>query len=185
VGFLINNQSLCQGIAKDRTTRWVRETLKKHLPQGHDFEVSWCLVACGVLGITVRKQDLPAPETLPNSVVFALLGLLRERNLLEVPLSYWKWRTQLKKLGIFSEAWLPFYEAVRRKWTNDKKMVSAVNSNPTLSSMLKRSVTFLDDDIFQATTINLKKRTFKKAKAGKKKPISWWTNIPTAGLDYS
>jgi hypothetical protein len=185
VGFLINNQSLCQGPAKERTTRWIRSTLKKHLPQGHDFEVAWCFVACGVLGIKIRSEDLSDVKAVPNSVLFALLGLLKEKGLLEVPLSYWQWRAHLKSLGIYSEAWLPFYEAVRRKWTTDKKMLSAVNADSTLAAMLKAGVTFLEDDIFQAATINLKKRTFKKGKPKKRKPITWkWTNIPTSEVDY-
>jgi hypothetical protein len=178
VSFLINNQSLCHGIARERTIRWIRKTLKKHFHHGHDFEVSWCFVACAVIGIKIRKEDISITGSVPNSVLLALLGLLREKGLLEVPLSYWPWRSHLKTMGIYSEGWLPYYEAVRRKWTLDKKMISVIKADSTLAAMLKADVTFLEDDIFQAGTINLKKRTFKKGKPLEKKPLPWsWANI--------
>ncbi len=185
VSFLINNQALCSGVARERTIRWVRMTLKRHLPHGHDFEVAWCLVACAIIGIKIRKEDISSTHAIPNSVLLALLGLLREKGLLEVPLSHWPWRAHLKAMGVYSEAWLPFYESIRRKWTTDKKMVSAVMSDPTLAAMLKANVTFLEDDIFEAAMINLKKRVFKKGKPQKKPPHSWgWANIAGLASDY-
>lgn len=185
VGILINNQSLCQGLARERTVRWVRSTLKRHLPHGHDFEVGWCFVACAVLGIKIRKEDISHSVSMPSFAVLALLGLLREKKLLEFPLTFWPWRAQLKSLGIFSEAWLPYYESVRRKWTKDKAMIAVVNADPTLSEMLKEKVTFLEDDAFQAATINLKKRVFKKGAAKKPAALKWgWANIKIEDLDY-
>jgi hypothetical protein len=91
-----------------------------------------------------------------------MLGLLHEKDLLGLPLSAWPWRAHLKKLGIYSEAWLPFFEAVRRKWTKDKKMVDAVCSDPILSKMLDSGVTFLEDQIFEAKSVDVARRVFSR-----------------------
>ncbi len=185
VSFLINNQLLCHGIAKERTIRWIRKTLKKHLPHGHDFEVAWCLVACAVIGVKIRKEDISLAHSIPNSVLLALLGLLREKGLLEVPLSHWPWRAHLKTIGVYSEGWLPYYEAIRRKWTTDKKMVSVIAADPTLAAMLRANVTFLEDDIFEAGAMNLKKRIFKRGKPQKKAALPWsWANIADIASVY-
>jgi hypothetical protein len=88
-------------------------------------------------------------------------------------------------MGIYSEGWLPYYEAVRRKWTLDKKMVSVIKADATLAAMLKADVTFLEDDIFQAGTMNLKKRIFKKGKPLKKTSLPWgWANIADIASIY-
>jgi hypothetical protein len=160
--FLVNNRALCLSSPnKTRIEKWVRSTLDTHAAQGHDFEVAWCLLVCGALGIKVRKSDVTGPGLLPNSIVLALLGLLRERKLLNVPLSSWPWRAEFKKSGINGHNWLPYYEAVRRKWTTDKKLIAAVKNDTILGKMLSKNVTFLEDRIFEAKKIDLTSRTFK------------------------
>jgi hypothetical protein len=136
--------------------------LRLHVPHGHDYEVAWCLVVCGVFKFRVESDFLPSTDSMPNAIVFAMLGLLHEKKLLGLPLSAWPWRAHLKKRGIYSEAWLPFFEAVRRKWTKDKKMVGAVNSDPILSEMLTSGVTFLEDQIFEAKSVDVARRVFSK-----------------------
>jgi Reverse transcriptase (RNA-dependent DNA polymerase) len=189
-GFLINNQKLCgKNSHKERITKWVRATLNAHSIHGHDFEVAWCLVVCGALKIKVRKTDVQSEDRLPNSIVLALLGLLSERKLLTVPFSNWPWRAEFKKKGIYSHQWLPFYEAVLRKWTRDKKLVAAVSSDPILSKMLSDKVTFLEKRIFEAASINLTSRIFKppKAEGPKGKRIKGFGDliISALDLDYS
>jgi hypothetical protein len=165
--FLVNNRNICRKRQyKERITKWVRATLNAHARHEHDFEVAWCLVVCGALRIKVRKADISIPGQVPGSIVFALLGLLSERKLLTVPLSTWPWKAEFKKAGVFSHRWLPFYEAVRRKWTNDKAMIKAVNSNPVMARMLAKKVTFLEDRIFDAAEINITRRTFVRPLSG-------------------
>ena len=159
-GFVVNHQLLCVGPTKEKTLKWIRSMLRTHLPHGHDFEIAWCLVICGVLKFPLDKDDLPPTSSMPNAIVFAMLGLLHERGLLKVPLSAWPWRAYLKKQGVYGEGWLPFFEAVRHKWTKDKKMINAINSDQILSKMLAARVSFLEDQIFEAKNVDLTRRVF-------------------------
>lgn len=129
----------------------------------HDFEVAWCLLVSGVFQITIHEKDVVSFGPTPNSVNFAILGMLRERGLLSVPLSRWAWRSVFKKNGIYGENWLPFYEAVRRKWTKDKTIISAVTGDPILKKMLAAEVTFLEDHVFDAIKIDVVRRVFGKS----------------------
>ena len=165
--FLINHQEKCDDSKfRDRISKWVRATIKVHLPQGHDFEVAWALLVCGVLKMEVSADDMASAVATPNPTIFAILGMLSERQLLKFQLKQWPWKAE--KAGINGQNWLPFYEAVRRKWTADKSMVSAVKQHPVLSRMLAANVTFLEDEIFDASTINITRRVFRK----KRKPAA-------------
>ena len=178
--FLVNNKAFCLSKPnKIRIEKWVRFTLDAHAAHGHDFEVAWCLLVCGALGIKVRKTDVKSFGPLPNSIVLALLGLLKERKLLAVSLSSWPWRAEFKKLGVNSRYWLPYYEAVRRKWTTDKKLIAAVKSDAILNKMLISNVTFLEDRIFEAQKIDLMSRTFKPPK------IKGFGDIAISPADFS
>ena len=184
VEFLINNQQLCQSNPmKSRVIRWIRSMLSSHLPHGHDYEAAWCLVACGVLKIKVRKKDIATDSAIPNPIVFAIMGLLRQHGLLTVSLSTWRWRVEFKKNGIFTQNWLAFYEAVRRKWTTDKKLVAAVKANSILSKMLSAKVTFLEDQVFEATQISISRRVFVKSPA-KKLRVRGFGDIVIGDIDY-
>jgi len=161
--FLINNQHLCVGEDRAKVIAWTKAVLKRNLNHDHDFEVAWCLVVCAVLKIDVDNSGIPDSKTMPNASIFALLGLLHEKGLLKVPLSTWPWRAHLKQHGPHSEMWLPFYEAVRRGWTKDAKLVNAIKTDLVFSKMLAAKVTFLEDMIFDAAKIDLTRRVFFKA----------------------
>jgi hypothetical protein len=162
VVFLINNQKLCSNQEiKLRVRQWICSILSIHLPQGHHFEVAWSLVAAGVLQIRLEDKDVPSDGTFPGSIVLALFGLLWERNLVSFSLSRWDWRGQLRAQGAFGENWLLLHEAVRRKWTSDKKLIGFASAHPLLSQALKENVAFLRDDVLDARSINLDRRTFK------------------------
>jgi hypothetical protein len=136
--------------------------LSIHMPQGHDFETTWCLVACGVLKIKLDKSDISIGDGVPNPIVLTLMWLLRERKLLTVRMSEWNWRAKFREVGIYSENWLPMYEAVSRKWTSDAKIVNDVKTNPVLEKMLAGKVTFIEDQIFDAKRIDISHRVFSK-----------------------
>ncbi len=159
--FLINHQSICgdQDIRK-RVVTWVKTTIRTNIQHAHDSEITWCLLTGAVLRISFDEIELPPFDKRPNSVVFAMLGMLRERGLLSVSLSKWGWRSEFKKTGVYSENWLPYYEAVRRKWTKDKDIISAVTGDPVFSKMLDANVTFLEDRIFDAAKIHIARRIF-------------------------
>jgi hypothetical protein len=164
---LINNQDFCAELnARKRIEKWCRSTIKKHIRHGHDFEVAWSLVVCGVLRITLNRKDLESDAQVPSPTTLALLGLLHEKELLLAPLSAWPWRAVLKKAGVLDQYWLPFYEAVRRNWTKDKSLIDAVKANPVLAKMLASKVTFLEDRIFDAAQINISSRMF-RARGGR------------------
>jgi hypothetical protein len=160
--FLINYQSLCVGPSEERTLRWIKSMLNLHLAHGHDFVIAWCFVVCGVLKFTLDKDDLPPTNVMPNAIVFTMLGLLHEKNLLPISLSAWPWRAHLKAHGIYGEYWLPFFESVGRKWTKDKKLVFAVTGDAVLAQMLTAGVTFLEDQIFEAKNLDVNRRVFSK-----------------------
>jgi hypothetical protein len=161
--FLINHQGKCSHPAfRARIAKWAKTTIKTHLPQNHDYEVAWALLVCGVLQIKVTEDDMSAAATTPNPAIFAILGMLNERQILDFKLDRWHWKSDFKKTGINSHNWLPFYEAVRRKWTKDKAMVTAVTQHPVFSRMLSADVTFLEDTIFDVSEINITRRVFRK-----------------------
>lgn len=161
--YLVNHQWMCtSAYARSRVERWIKSVIRRHMPQSHDFEVAWCLMLAGVLKVRLCTADFESFEARPNSAVFALLGMLRERKLLEPSLEKWQWRAQFKKNGIYGEDWLPFYEAVRRGWTKDKGIVTAIRSEPIFKEMLQNNVTFIANDILDAKSINTKRRVFSK-----------------------
>jgi hypothetical protein len=168
--FLINHQMLCVGTSRERTLKWIKSMLRMHLVHGHDFEISWCFVLCGIFKLKLSKEELPRTDVMPNAVVFVMLGLLHERGLLELRLSAWPWKAHLKELGLYSEYWLPFFEAVRRKWTKDKKIIGAVKSDAVLAKMLNDGVSFLDDQIFEAKNLDVARRVFRKVPMSISKP---------------
>lgn len=164
--FVINNQKTCGRKAyRDRITRWIRETLNTHSVHDHDYEVAWSLVVCGAMKIKVRKSDIKTGGHLPNPIVLALLGLLGEQKLLAVPFSSWPWRAEFKRAGIYGQNWLPFYEAVRRKWTADKTLIRAVKADPIMEKMLANKVTFLDRRVFEAESIDIASRVFRSSRS--------------------
>jgi hypothetical protein len=90
---------------------------------------------------------------------------MKERKLLNFPMSKWAWRQKLKESGVLCPYWLPYYESVKRGWTKDKLLEKEVKAHKVLASMLANKVTFLDFDIMSAKSINLKKLVYtKKAK---------------------
>lgn len=165
-GFLINNQHrFTDEKNRSRIEHWILLILKLHLPQGHHFEVAWALVVAGVLRISLKRADITLDGTFPGSTILSLFGLLRERRLIDIPLSHWDWRARLRQQGPLGENWLLYYEAVRRKWTNDKYLQKEIQQHPTLALALSENVAFLNDDILDARNINLDKRTFRRRRA--------------------
>lgn len=98
-----------------------------------------------------RRVDLPPIGSPPNAVVFAIMGLLREKGRLPFPMDDWKWRAAFKSKGVLSENWLPMYEAVRRRWTRDRRIIADVSADPIFADMLANNVTFMDDEIFKSS----------------------------------
>lgn len=174
--FVINHQDFCQpAYIKRRIAKWLKSTMRLNALRGNDFEQAWCLVISGVLRIELDQEDLPSRDTVPSGVVLAILGMLRERKLLKVPLSWWKWRAELNKSGLMGAAWLPYYEAVVRGWTTDKTLIGEVKNQPLLAQMLASKVTFLEDRIFDAAYIDLSHRTFRKSSPGQVKEVPFVT----------
>ena len=150
--FLINHRSICiHPKYRLKIIHWLTETLRTQIGLDHHNEVAWCLLIGGFMRYEFKKEDLPPFGATPNAVIFAIMGLMREKGLLSFSLDNWKWRSSAKSSGIFSENWLPMYESVRRGWTKDKTIIGAVTSDPILKSMLIHNVTFLDESIFDAS----------------------------------
>ena len=138
-----------------------------------------CLLASSVMKITWQKDELMSLDVLPHSVVLAILGLMNEKHLLKFSFNSWAWKKKLKETGELGEYWLPYYEAVLRGWTKDKKMVAAIKSQPVFSKMLAAKVTFLEDAAMTAGKIDLKKRVFGKKNGKNLSPFT------ISGLDWA
>jgi hypothetical protein len=166
--FLINNQAVLQAAERGRIKGWIISILREHLRSGHHFEISWALLVAAAFNIPLEATDLPLHEELRSPIVFCLLALLQERKLLGITLQQIRWRSHFRTQGVTSENWLPLYEAVKRGWTRDKKIVQEVQSVPLLADMLKAGVTFLEDRALSPVQIDLQRRTFK---AGARAPV--------------
>lgn len=164
--FIVNNRSLFSTPEiNERITAWVKKGIRTHLPKTDDAETAWFLLVAGAFKIPITDEDLSSTDDMPSPLVLANLFLLKEKGLLTGSISRWGWRAQFHTLGIYSEYWLPFYEAVRRKWTGDRKIIAAVKKDPLLSKMLKANVTFLEDRIFSTPHIDIRRRVFLKPKS--------------------
>jgi hypothetical protein len=167
--FLINNQSLCRtSKMKQRVEKWLNTMVADHFHNSHDYEIAWCLLVAGVLRISINAEYLRTEGVKHGSIVIAILWMLQKRGLLRISMSKFRWKARFKMNGVYSENWLLMYEAVRRKWTKDKRIIKAVKRDPVLDRMLKSNVTFLEDDIFKATRIDVSRRIFSKSAAATK-----------------
>jgi len=161
--FIINNKASCSTpLRRKRIDEWVKAIFASHSHNSHDFEVTWALVICGALQITVSIKDFGDYSNSICSVAFAILGLLSDKNLLAEPLSSFGWRPQVKRSGVNGHHWIMFYESVLRGWTKDKQMISSVKSDPLMGELLKAGVTFLDDTIFGDVLVDLERRRMRK-----------------------
>jgi hypothetical protein len=129
--------------------------LVAHAKRGHDFEVAWILVICGVLGQSVDQTFIGLDQPVVSPVVLAILGLLSADKLL---VEKWdEWRTPPPGTGSVANGrnWLPYYESVLRNWTNDIDIIKEVKADPLFSQLLKAKVSFLDDADFLSKAGNL------------------------------
>jgi Reverse transcriptase (RNA-dependent DNA polymerase) len=173
--FLINSAAKIKLLnLEKRVERGLKRLVSFHSKRNHDYEVVWCLLSSSSYSIKWSTEDLNIDEGLPQPTTLAMLGLLNERNLLSFKFSSLNWRSKIKALGPMSNYWLPYYEAVRRKWTSDKTMVAAVNTHKILNGMLNANVTFLENNILNAASLNLRKRSFKPKT---KIPFGWHSII--------
>jgi hypothetical protein len=157
--FLVNNKArLSQPEIRERIEQWIKSLIKYNYGNKNDLELSWVLLIAGIYVINLDKNDFPNFDYVPGSVVFAILGLLKQHGILEFPLGTWDWRSRFKESGIHGTDWLPLYEAVLRKWTKDRKLVGSVSSCPHFSKLLADNVTFLDDNILKVSKIDFRKR---------------------------
>lgn len=167
--FLVNNRELCSAAEyRPAISTWVKTTLSKHFKRRHDYEVSWALLVAGVFDIRIADSDIPG-DGLPSAIILSILMLLRDRGTADVSLRRWPWRLGFKPEAIYGEAWMFFYEAVLRKWTRDKRIVSAVRADPLLNQLLQQKISFLNDRIFEAGFIDLRRRVFNPFRKGGKK----------------
>jgi len=165
VEFLINNQARCGHPEHiPRVTSWLMHMISSHIQQFHDAEAAWCLVAAGVFQLHLTERELHPDQGRPGPIVFAIIGLLTARGQVSFPLSRWQWRGDFRRAGPLSQHWLPLYEAVRRGWTKDAALIAGIRSQSTLSRVLDNGVTFLEDRIFDAAAIDLRRRTFNRAR---------------------
>jgi hypothetical protein len=147
--FVTQYQQLCRGPeSRQAVLDWVRLLFAAHSQRAHDFEISWTLLICGVLGLKVSDQLMGMKERRVSPVVLAILGLLSAHGLL---LGSWDdWEATPSGTGAIANGrnWLPFYEAVLRGWTANSEIISAIRADPLFTRLLESRVSFLDDSDF-------------------------------------
>ncbi|PNG24231.1 RNA-directed DNA polymerase [Methylocella silvestris] len=127
---------------------WTQLLFAMHAKRGHDFEVTWTLIICGVLGLRVSKAFLSVDEPIESPVVLAILGLLSKKGLLDEKWDDWKINPPPTGSLANGRSWLPYYEAVLRDWTNDPQIKKEIRADALFSKLLDEKVTFLDDSNF-------------------------------------
>ena len=126
-------------------TRWLRQIFATHTHRGHDMEIANALAICGVLSLHVDREFVALRDTTVSPVVLAVLGLLAEDGLLAEPWDNWKPNDAGSATGIVNgRYWLPYYEAVRRRWTKDSALREAFAADDLFMSLAGGSVSFLD-----------------------------------------
>jgi hypothetical protein len=147
--FVINYRELLKDSESQETIKtWARQILAVHAKRGHDFEVAWVLVICGVLGLSVDQAFIGLDQPVVSPVVLAILGLLSADKLL---VEKWdEWRPSPPGTASIANGrnWLPHYESVLRNWTNDADIIKEIKADPLFSQLLKAKITFLDDADF-------------------------------------
>ena len=131
---------------------WARHILSVHARRGHDYEVALILVICGILGFSVSQSFVSLDKPIGSPVVLAMLGLLSADGLLAE--SWDEWSKPFPGSGTFSHGryWLPYYEAVLRRWTKQTSIARGIREDPLFVQLLKAKVTFLDDADFLSKT---------------------------------
>ncbi|MCW3475714.1 RNA-directed DNA polymerase [Limobrevibacterium gyesilva] len=156
--FVISNLSFCQTSgSKKLFAAWIQQILETHSSRGHDLEVSWMLILCGVLGIRVDQNFMALNDRTVSPVVLSMLGLLSADGLLAERWDDWQPTDHGTASVENGRNWLPYYEAVRRNWTTNTEIISPIRGDPLFSKLLKWDVTFLDNvDFFSQTSARSK-----------------------------
>jgi hypothetical protein len=136
---------LNDGESKAVMRRWLKQIFATHTHRGHDMEIANALAICGVLGLRVDRDFIAPGNGAVSPVVLAMLGLLSEDGLLAEPWDDWRPKDSASSANIVnSRFWLPYYEAVLRKWTKDPDLVLAFAEDDFFTSLASESVSFLD-----------------------------------------
>jgi hypothetical protein len=136
---------LNDGEPKAVMTRWLKQIFATHTHRGHDMEIANALAICGVLGLRVDRDFIAPEDGAVSPVVLAVLGLLSEDGLLAEPWDDWRPKNSASSANIVnSRFWLPYYEAILRKWTKDLDLIEAFAVDDFFMSLMAESVSFLD-----------------------------------------
>jgi len=150
VEFLINNQARCGHPEHiPRVTSWLMHMISSHIQQFHDAEAAWCLVAAGVFQLHLTERELHPDQGRPGPIVFAIIGLLTA------------WTGEL---SAFQVAVARGLQAGGPPLSTLAALIAGIRSQSTLSRVLDNGVTFLEDRIFDAAAIDLRRRTFNRAR---------------------
>jgi hypothetical protein len=140
---------LSDGEPKAVMMRWLKQIFATHTRHGHDMEIANALAISGVLGLRVDRDFIAPGNGDVSPVVLAVLGLLSEDGLLAEPWDDWRPKDLASSADIVnSRFWLPYYEAVLRKWTKDPDLFIAFAGDDFFKSLVADSVSFLDTSDF-------------------------------------
>ena len=131
--------------------RWLGQIFAAHTHRGHDMEIANALVICGIIGMPVTKSFVGFKGCEASPVPLAILGLLGEDGLLDEPWDNWKLEATATPAN--GRYWLPYYEAVYRKWTRDIRLIEAFSEDDFFMSLAEADVSFLDSSDFNSRAV--------------------------------
>ena len=158
---------LNDGESKAVMTRWLKQIFAAHTHRGHDMEIANALAICGVLGLRVNRDFMAAGDGDVSPVVLAVLGLLSEDGLLAEPWDDWRPKDPASSANFVNgRFWLPYYEAVLRKWTKDPDLILALAEDDFFTSLVAELVSFLDMSDFASKLKTLPPRRKHSQRSG-------------------
>lgn len=106
-----------QSFSKDPISNVIEVTIEKQAPLGHSSEVAWCLWACLVFGLSLRKKAVKSVVAMEDDVCILLILHANELGYANIEEASMK---KLKGLAVrgqlYGNHWLLAYESVIKGW---------------------------------------------------------------------
>ena len=132
-----------RSLDRERLKKFAVDNIRVHAPVGHAYEVSWALLLCKGLRITLSRAELE-PVFRMNSSVCALIAMdLNRLHLVNGGIDDAHWLTWANPDGLSSAMWLVAYEAALKNWWSTG-IRDYCRNDPFFGPLLSRGIYFYD-----------------------------------------